>query len=97
MPKSCDQNYDEINEIKLTKRQQKYLCSGGGHLFVVLGSAVEPFHVYINIHNSLLAKWTNRMVLQMKRVLVPLHITLSWEHFVTNVTGELPTFALMDL
>lgn len=34
MPKSCDQNYDELNEIKLTKQRQKYFYAVAADTFL---------------------------------------------------------------
>ena len=58
---------------------------------------MEPLHVHVNVDHGLLAQRAHRMVLQVQRVLVPLHVALARENFVTNVTRKLTALALVNL
>lgn len=58
---------------------------------------MEPLDVNINIDNGLLAERADRMVLQVQRVLMPLHVPLAGEHLVTDVAWKLAALALVNL
>ena len=58
---------------------------------------VESLDVHVKVDNALMAQVTLGTVLQVESILVPLHVPLPGEHFVTNVTGELPPLAFMYL
>jgi len=57
---------------------------------------VEPLDVHLNVDDNLLAERAHGVVLEVQRVLVPLHVPFPWEHFVANITGKLAAFSFVD-
>ncbi len=58
---------------------------------------MEPLDMDINVDNGLLAERADWVVLQVQRVLVPLHVTLAREDLVTDIARKLATLALVNL
>ena len=58
---------------------------------------MESLNVHLKIHNRLMAHITHWIVLEVNRILVPLHIPFARKHFIAQVTGELSPLALVYL
>lgn len=90
-------NTTENKRLKILKMPENFnLSCSRGFLLEILRSSMKSFHVYININHHFLAQRTHRVILQMQRVLMSLHIPLSGKHFVANITGKLTSLPFMD-
>jgi len=58
---------------------------------------MEPLDMDINVDNGLLAERADWMVLQVQRVLVPLHVPLAGKDLVTDIARKLAALALVNL
>ena len=87
-----------VRHINKRHEQHKYLSrSGGGHFLCVLGAAVEPLDVNPDVDHHLQAERAHGVVLQVQRVLVPLHVPLARKDFVADIAGKVPALPLVDL
>ena len=58
---------------------------------------MEPLDMHVNVDHNFVAQRAHRIILQVERVFVPLHVAFPGKHLVANITGKLSALALVDL